>query len=142
MIAVNRHVRMVSVGDYFFGKVGSERVDPNIGTEMSSHYRDVMRKAFEEYMRSPEWESVRRKVIARDRGKCCGCGFPGRIVHHTCYRNWGKGNIEEVMDCLLLCSECHDKEHIHGKVAVPFFAKQEYRAMYREGGVYGTRLPS
>ena len=141
MVRMNRSVSGINVGNYTIGKVRKERVDPNAGKEMNSYYRDVMRKAFLEYMASPEWARVRMNVLVRDRKQCqrkwSGCYGQGNIVHHLNYDNWGKGNVEEVMDCLLVCSPCHEKEHADGRIAVPFFAKQNYRSEFREGEVYG-----
>lgn len=95
---------------------------------MSPH-RDIMRKIFEQYMCSETWSIVRTVVMKRCKGRCwfCGCTPKIRIIHHKKYDNWGKGNYEEVFDCVLSCKECHTKEHRKmNPTLVPFFAKVFY----------------
>jgi 5-methylcytosine-specific restriction endonuclease McrA len=101
---------------------------------MRSLHRDGMRDIFEEYMESPMWNRIRLNVILRDGGKCQKCGClaltKGNMVHHKDYRHWGKGNVEEANDCVLMCKGFHDVEHILNKVVTPFFAKRHYAAIY------------
>lgn len=56
------------------------------------------RRAYEEYLRSPQWAWIRRLVIARDGGACVLCSSRERLhVHHIHYRT--------------LCESCHKSEH-------------------------------
>jgi len=89
-----------------------------------SAYRESMILTFRAYMNSVEWAWVRIQVIERDE-KCMGCPDEGYVVHHTKYRNWGKGDMDEVHDCMYLCSACHDYQHKMNFVVVPFFAKRK-----------------
>lgn len=89
--------------------------------------RDMMKYAFDKYMKSKDWKDLRQSVIERD-GECTECGKKyeenkGFSAHHTDYDNWGKCNREEKNDIVLLCRKCHQNtDHSF----VPFFAKQSY----------------
>lgn len=50
-------------------------------------------------------ESVKRKVYARDRGKCVVCGAPGIPNAHYIRRSQGGLGIEE--NIVTLCPKCH-----------------------------------
>jgi 5-methylcytosine-specific restriction endonuclease McrA len=66
-------------------------------------------------LNSDYWKEVRQRVIARDR--CCQkCGSRLFLeVHHKTYEVNGisiKGNeINHLDKLVLLCAECHKKEH-------------------------------
>lgn len=85
-------------------------------------------KAYDAYMRSGRWQSIRAEVIVRD-GKCVRCGSRGTDalegsfwyavneimpiasrfeVHHKTYARFGKERLE---DLETLCRTCHEKEH-------------------------------
>jgi 5-methylcytosine-specific restriction endonuclease McrA len=72
-------------------------------------------KWYAEYLEGPIWAAKRAAVIARDR-VCQGCGGPGTHVHHTDYDEAGR---EFLFQLMLLCEDCHDRWHFHGKYAVP-----------------------
>ena len=61
-------------------------------------------------LNSEYWNEVKLHIRARDR-KCVKCGSILYLeVHHKTYIN--KGNeLEHLDDLILLCSECHKKEH-------------------------------
>jgi len=60
-----------------------------------------------DYMSSPEWMKVRKKVMERDHSECVVCGHfsTGNEVHHETYDNVGKP--EEADDCVTVCREHH-----------------------------------
>jgi 5-methylcytosine-specific restriction endonuclease McrA len=91
-----------------------------------SPYRESMKMTFRAYMSSDMWQRVRERVIYLYEGQCAYCYEDGYVVHHTNYRNWGKGNQSEVDDCMYLCSSCHDDVHMGlDQHVVPFFAKRK-----------------
>jgi len=63
------------------------------------------------FLRSPEWDLLRRATLARDSYGCTLCGVTGipLDVHHTSYP------IEHATvttkDLITLCRDCHDKAH-------------------------------
>lgn len=65
---------------------------------------------YEEYLRSTQWRIVRRTCLKRDHFLCLVCGANTNLeVHHLRYRTlW----IQTVpLDCVTLCSACHEKTH-------------------------------
>jgi len=64
---------------------------------------------YNEYLRSPQWQHIRSKVIRREKGLCQGCGNAGGMeVHHLTYRRIGR---ELLCDLVLLCHGCHEVAH-------------------------------
>ena len=68
-----------------------------------SYYRDV-------YLKSPEWESLRLKVLEESEYFCEVCRIQSykMDVHHLNY-----GNLHDVIpkDLMSVCRGCHDKIH-------------------------------
>lgn len=100
------------------------------------NYRSAMVDIFRYYMSSPAWNIVKNEVYERDNNRCVDCaqGEGKLIVHHTSYDNWGKGNYQEIEDCILVCPVCHNKRHRDNSVKVPFWAKI-YPEDYGWGGI-------
>jgi 5-methylcytosine-specific restriction endonuclease McrA len=64
---------------------------------------------YEDYLQSPGWAELRRKVLAREKGICQGCTVEKATeVHHTTYSHVGN---ELLFELLALCSNCHAKVH-------------------------------
>jgi 5-methylcytosine-specific restriction endonuclease McrA len=67
------------------------------------------KQRYAKFLKSQEWQDQRRKVIARDHGKCTNCGSRKRPqVHHKRYSVWGHEPLE---DLELLCRNCHRLAH-------------------------------
>ena len=66
--------------------------------------------AFAAYLASPEWQALRRRVWARDKGACAVCGTTEgrRDVHHRTYTRAGR---EVLNDLVLLCARHHYAAH-------------------------------
>jgi 5-methylcytosine-specific restriction endonuclease McrA len=61
------------------------------------------------YLRSPEWNARRRAALKRAGFKCSRCPSTTRLhVHHKSYERLGE---ELPRDLLVLCDQCHRKEH-------------------------------
>ena len=71
---------------------------------------------YEEYLRTPEWQATRKRILKRDRYQCQGCNAYGRIlhVHHYTYERLG---CEDDADLITLCLDCH--EELHRKLIDP-----------------------
>jgi 5-methylcytosine-specific restriction endonuclease McrA len=96
----------------------------------TARFRNAMRLAYESYQRSDKWKNVVIMVCDRDRLICQDCKgqMPSGVCHHKSYDNWGKGNTEEIDDCIWLCRNCHTKRHAqHLDQEPPFWAKRAYQ---------------
>jgi len=61
------------------------------------------------HMQSPEWFSLRAKVMDRAKGVCEGCGERRATqVHHMTYKRLGH---EMMFDLVAVCSKCHESIH-------------------------------
>lgn len=64
---------------------------------------------YTEYLRSPEWRSVRARAIARAKGTCEGCAErPATQAHHLTYAHVG---AEFLWELRAVCDPCHDRLH-------------------------------
>ena len=70
----------------------------------------MTRKAmYAEYLKSPEWKAIRRRILARDRYRCALCPETKNLdVHHRSYENIFK---EDDDDLIVLCRFCHERHH-------------------------------
>lgn len=61
------------------------------------------------YLKTPEWQLKRQKVISRAGGLCEGCGERGATqVHHLTYAHWKN---ELLFELVAVCDECHSVCH-------------------------------
>lgn len=67
------------------------------------------KKAFhKEYIKTPEFEEVKKAVFERDGHKCVCCHRTESLVcHHTSYKHLGRHDQSEIDDCVTLCVHCH-----------------------------------
>ena len=64
---------------------------------------------YDAYLQTAEWQTRRRKVLERARGRCEGCGDrSATIVHHLTYKRRGH---EMLFDLAAVCEECHRALH-------------------------------
>ena len=67
--------------------------------------RDSWWKRYTEYLQSEDWHNIRRKIIARDAGRCVLTLIKENLqVHHLHYKNVGK---ENQWDLITVCKESH-----------------------------------
>ena len=66
--------------------------------------------SYAEYLKSTEWESIRKDVKLRDRDACRSCRKEEDLqCHHWRYpKNWDDDSSENVV---LLCKACHEELH-------------------------------
>jgi 5-methylcytosine-specific restriction endonuclease McrA len=61
---------------------------------------------YNEYLRSEEWQNLRRRVFQRAEQCCEGCGtWPATEVHHLTYKRVGH---EMLFDLVAICHDCHE----------------------------------
>jgi hypothetical protein len=69
-------------------------------------------RSYSEYLRHPEYLSVKALVMSRAGGKCEVChARPPYTTHHRIYPAWGTFDVPE--NLLAVCHPCHCR--IHGK---------------------------
>lgn len=66
-------------------------------------------RRYNEYLKTPAWQERRRKVLARAKGVCEGCGErPPVQVHHKTYEHVGD---EFLWELAAVCMPCHERAH-------------------------------
>jgi len=59
------------------------------------------------YLRTPQWQSKRRKVLERDNYLCQSCmEAPATQVHHLSYEHLGD---EPLFELVAVCTPCHER---------------------------------
>jgi hypothetical protein len=67
-------------------------------------------EAYQQYLQTPTWLSLRGARLKIDGGKCFLCGKKAVDVHHRRYP--GEWGTETVDDLVSLCEGCHALHHI------------------------------
>ena len=63
-----------------------------------------------EYLISPLWRKIKKRVLARDSRRCSFCNGPAQVVHHRSYaREVLEGTADEMLASL--CNPCHNYLH-------------------------------
>ena len=71
----------------------------------------------------PDWEERQRQVVDRDGEQCNKCGNWSQLhLHHI--KPLSKGGSNKITNLILLCKNCHSKEH-SGRDFYSEFAKHE-----------------
>lgn len=72
--------------------------------------QELHRMPYEDYLRTPEWNRLRRLVLYRAEFRCERCGRADQEwnVHHLTYERRG---YEELTDLVLWCRACHRDHH-------------------------------
>lgn len=67
-------------------------------------------KTYKEYLNSDLWKEKKKTILSSLGKKCNRCGTKkGRIdIHHLTY---DRVTNEKLSDVIVLCAECHSKEH-------------------------------
>lgn len=103
--------------------------------------RTVSRSEYREYIRSPEWQEVRKRYFASKLPKeCYVCGLSNSVLHlhHRTYKNLGN---ERLMDLVPLCPEHHFAVHeFHRETNFDLWkATRVYRRNFVTGSQRGLR---
>lgn len=72
--------------------------------------RSVLLKNHSEYLKSDNWDELRKQVLKRDNYMCtiCGASDCKLDVHHKTYK---RHENERLSDLTTLCATCHLKFH-------------------------------
>jgi len=69
----------------------------------------VDKQTYNDYLKSPLWQILRRQALCRARNRCSVCKSEVDLhVHHKTYANVGN---EQPNDLVVLCESCHTQEH-------------------------------
>lgn len=100
---------------------------------------NTMKKTdYHQYLQSPQWSSIRLKVLDRDGYRCrvCNSGLDLN-VHHRTYDNIGN-ELEHLYDLTTLCRPCHAL--FHGKPLEPIVVSPQHKS--RKKKRKGKRIPA
>jgi len=76
--------------------------------------RDEWFSDYDEYLGSPQWKSLREKIMQRASGLCeCCKNAPATSVHHLTYYRVG---CEAEFDLIAVCHECHEALHVRHNI--------------------------
>jgi len=68
-----------------------------------------LRKEYETYIKSNEWEKLKNVALERANNKCEICGAPSQAVHHKSYpTDFKNDNLDNLQ---VLCHGCHYEIH-------------------------------
>lgn len=77
---------------------------------------------YEEYLKTPHWQRMRKRAIERAGCRCQKCPSNDRLdVHHLIYARLG---AELFSDLEVLCHRCHWRQEGHGDAYIPQAARQ------------------
>ena len=70
---------------------------------------DAWLMSYKRYLKSPEWQDIRRRVLDFWDYKCATCSAEHNLhIHHRTYVRVGMENLN---DLIVLCERCHGKFH-------------------------------
>lgn len=88
-----------------------EHFDETYAAEKKRH-TEAWRRAYEQYLQSPEWKRKSKLVMLRAQGICEGCREAEAMnAHHLSYDDVGN---EFLFQLVALCRKCHEK--LHGRI--------------------------
>lgn len=88
----------------------------------------------EEFLRSPEWQAIRTRILALDGYACRVCGAAAEDVHHRSNENYRNPKDKDLVS---LCRRCHEAIHCLN----PFERKEKLESKEWPGHDYPSRLP-
>lgn len=85
-------------------RIGRKEKDRAVQLQ-ADEQRQARRDLYAAYLRTDQWQSLRKRVMARAGGRCEGCGMvEAAEVHHLTYAH--RGN-EFLFELVALCEACH-----------------------------------
>lgn len=77
--------------------------------------RKSRKERYHEYLHSEKWQSIKERVLARDKNRCrvCNSGKDVQVHHRSYSRAFGN---ESLNDLITLCNKCHYLFHKKGKL--------------------------
>jgi len=86
-----------------------ESVEWEVRRQQADNEFEKRRLQYHEYLQSPEWRDLRKRVLERDGYLCQGCLMAdASIVHHLTYDH---AMNEFLWELVSVCDPCHDRYH-------------------------------
>ena len=96
-------------------RYGKWRQKAEEGRQKAAREEALRWMPYPEFLGSEEWAVRRRGALTRAEFRCQVCAAEGKLhVHHRTYARRG---AERPADLTVLCAECHEIFHLHGKLA-------------------------
>lgn len=106
---IPRHLPIPEWDEELARKFYAERQQQQLAlreTEREDWFRE-----HDQYLQSPQWRTLRRKVLDRAKNLCEGCrDKPPTQVHHLTYAHWKN---EFLWELVAVCDDCHERIHPH-----------------------------
>jgi len=66
---------------------------------------------YEKYLKSPEWEKLKKRAMERARGQCEFCGDVAYAIHHVRYPKVLTFDFDCLDNLVAVCRRCHELSH-------------------------------
>lgn len=89
--------------------------------ERNAYYersRELQAMTYQEYLKSPEWDEIRKEQLRRAGYRCQVCDARN-VPLHVHHRTYDRRGHERYGDLLVLCENCHRLYHEQGKLREP-----------------------
>ena len=87
--------------------------------------------SYKEYLKSPEWRKIRKRILKRANYKCELCKVAKAYqVHHKHYKNIFK---EKDKDLLAVCGVCHQDKH---KILTDEYVEKRVNELIKQEGYH------
>ena len=88
-------------------------------------------ESYKEYLKSPEWRKIRKRILKRANYKCELCKVARAYqVHHKHYKNIFK---EKDKDLLAVCGVCHQDKH---KILTDEYVEKRVNELIKQEGYH------
>ena len=64
------------------------------------------------FLKSEDWDKIRRSAYAKAGGRCSICGARGRLEAHEQWSYDDENAVQKLEGVIALCHACHEVKHI------------------------------
>ena len=64
------------------------------------------------FLKTEDWDKIRRSAYAKAGGRCSICGVRGRLEAHEKWAYDDSKAVQKLVDVIALCHACHEVKHI------------------------------
>jgi phage terminase large subunit GpA-like protein len=64
------------------------------------------------FLKTEDWDKIRRSAYAKAGGRCSICGARGRLEAHEKWTYDDKKAVQKLVDVIALCHACHEVKHV------------------------------